>query len=331
MGNTKILILFILLVYLLILFWRFQTVDPATNIEINLFQDIRLDLDKKISELLPPSQAALLSGIILGNKKDLPYNVKLWLRDTSTIHIVVVSGQNLTFVASFILSLAGLIKRRWAILISILAVILYTILTGAQVPVLRAALMFGFSSIAQFFGKERDGVWTLFLTGGLMLIVNPFWLGNLSFQLSFLATFGVIVVSPIILKLFKNLPEIIRQDLAISLAAQLMVTPIIAQNFNQFSVVGLFANLFVLWTIPIIMILGGAMILASILFIPIANILAILVGALLSYFLYIVQFFASLPFAWEYIPEISWLVWIGYYAIVAGVLKLAYDLGKRNQ
>jgi len=182
--------------------------------------------------------------------------------------------------------------------------------------------MFTFASLASFFGRERDGWWVLLITVALMLLVNPQWITNLSFQLSFLATFGVIVVAPILLKFLSKIP-IISQDLAVTLAAQLMVTPVIAQNFHQISLVSLITNVLILWTISFIMILGSLMLLFG-------SIFAILTNVLLAYFIYIVQFFASMPFAWEYIGEQIWIVWIGYYLVLSGIMLLLNNDQRSN-
>lgn len=310
-------IILAVILYLLIYFLRLQ--QGGWEVKTDLFQSQRQTLDQKISQLLPSPQAELLSGILLGNKKDLPAPLKLALRDTSTLHIVVVSGQNLTLLAALFLKMSGLIKRKVAIVISILAVIFYTLLTGAQVPVIRAAIMAILAFGAEAFGRQRDGIWILTVTAGLMLLVNPLWKTDLSFQLSFLATLGVMTVAPVLEERFSFLPQFLRQDLAITVGAQLMVIPIIAQYFHQLSLTGIFTNLLIGWTIPIIMVLGVLSLLAGLFF-------ALLTNIFLTYFIYIVQFFASLPFAWEYIGEQSWLVWIGYYLLLAAAVSFMISL-----
>lgn len=300
-----------LILYILIYFIRSQ--QPIWDIKLDLFPGVRQHLDQRISKLLPSPQAELLSGILLGNKKDLPADLKLALRDSSTLHMVVVSGQNLTLLAGLFLSLSGLIKRKTAIVLSILAVIFYTLLTGGQIPVVRAAVMAVLAFTAEAYGRQRSGVWVLMLAAGSMLLLNPKWIGDLSFQLSFLATFGVIVVSPVIQKALNFLPPFIKQDLAVAMGAQIMVTPIIVQNFHQISIVGVLANLLVGWTIPVIMILGALMLILG-------SVLSLALSILLTYFIYIVKFFSSLPFAWEYAGEQIWIVWAGYYMVVGGIL-----------
>ncbi len=316
-SSANLPIILSIILYLLIFLVRYQ--QGGWDIKLDLFPQIRQNLDQRIAQMLPSPQAELLSGILLGQNKNLPGRLKLALRDTSTLHIVVASGQNLSMVAGFFLSLSGLIGRKKALTLGLLASIFYTLLSGMQLPILRAAIMFSFASLAQFFGRAKDGWWVLLITAALMLLLNPQWLYNLSFQLSFLATFGVIVISPILLKFFSKIP-IISQDLAVTLAAQVMVMPVIAQNFHQISLVSVIANILILWTISFIMILGSIMLLVGIIWYSAGAIIGLGVSVLLTYFIYIVQFFAALPFAWEYVGEQIWIVWVGYYTIVGGIL-----------
>lgn len=313
----KLPVILAIVLYVLIYFLRLH--QGGWDPKLDLFPNFRQNLDKEISRNLPSPQAELLSGILLGSKKDLPPEFRLALRDTSTLHIVVVSGQNLTLLASLFLKLSGLLKRKTAIFLSIIAVIFYTVLTGGQIPVVRAAIMAILAFSAEAFGRQKDGIWALFITGGVMLLINPAWIGDLSFQLSFLATFGVIALAPIIERYLTLLPPFIKQDVGITLGAQLMVIPVIAQIFHQVSLVGVVANLLVGWTIPIIMILG-------VLMIVLGSVFNLLVSIFLTYFIYIVSFFANLPFAWEYVGEKVLIFWIGYYLVLASMLLFMLSL-----
>src|SRR3989344_7840197 len=314
--------LFIILLYILIYFVRFN--QGGFKFDVELFGDTRSWMDQKITSFLPSPQAELLSGILLGQNKDLPGQLRLALRDTSTLHIVVASGQNLTMVAGFFLLLAGFVKRKVAMILGFTAIIFYILLTGAQIPILRAGLMVGFAFLANLIGREKDSIWVLLITAGIMLIINPGWLFDLSFQLSILATTGVVIVAPIFLKKLQNLPGFISSDLAVSLGAQIMVFPVIASNFHQLSLVAIPANLLVLWTIPFIMIIGAFFL--AFFWIPILGwFVAQVLNILLTYFIYVVQFFSSLPFAWEYVGDFHWIVWIGYYLIVVAILKFIYE------
>lgn len=242
---------------------------------------------------------------------------------------MVVSGQNLTFVAGFFWALSGLIKRKLAIVLALSATIFYTILTGAQIPVLRALLMVSIAMLAQTTGRQKDSLWALIVTGALMLLINPMWISDLSFQLSFMATMGLVLITPILLRRLKNMP-LIGQELAVTTGAQLMVIPIIAQNFHQFSVVGIVTNILVGWAIPFIMVLGFPIILFGFISESLSSIFAFLTNLFLSYFIYVVEFFANLPFSWEYVGEKVWVFWVGYYLILAAVMLLLNNDKTRN-
>ncbi|MBI2335106.1 ComEC/Rec2 family competence protein [Candidatus Daviesbacteria bacterium] len=308
----KLSIILAILLYILLYFVRWQ--QPEIKIQVEILKGQRIYLTEQVKKFLPSPQAELLSGIVLGVKQDLPYNLRFALRDTSTLHIVVASGQNLTILAAFIMYLSGLIKRKNAVILTLLVMVIYTLLTGAQIPILRAAVMFFLASLAQTFGRQNDGLRVLIIVAGLFLLINPRWITDLSFQLSFLASFGVIVVAPIFQKSMEFLPNIIKENLAVTLGAQLMVTPVVASNFHQLSIVSLPANVLVLWIIPYIMGVGF-------IFLLFANqLLSLILNIMLTYFIYIVQFFSSLPFAWEYVGEFLWIVWVGYYLVLAGIL-----------
>lgn len=330
MNKFKVPIPLILAVILYVSIYLVRFQQGGWEVKLDLFPQFRENLDKKISVLLPSPQAQLLSGIVLGAKRDLPYNLRLALRDTSTLHMVVVSGQNLSLLAVLILRLSGLLTRKLAILLTFCVISGYVVLTGGQIPVLRAALMAYLSGLAQLFGRQNDGFWTLIMIAGLLLLINPLWILDLSFQLSFLATFGVVVIAPILASNLYRLPLFIRENLSVTIGAQLAVFPVIAQNFHQLSLVSLPANLLTLWTIPYIMSWGLVMLALTAVSDFMAKFVALGLNILLTYFIYIVQFLANLPFAWEYVGEQVWVVWVGYYMVVGGIL-LAINKNYKSQ
>lgn len=293
--------------------------DPG----VELFEPMRAELVRVVDRALPYPQSALLSGILLGSQERLPFYLKNELKVTSTIHMVVVSGQNLTILAGFVMNLAYFIGRKKAAVLTMCVIVFYSLITGFQVPVVRAAIMAGFSFLAQLWGKERTGWWVLVLTAGLMLLYNPHWLFNISFQLSFLATCGVVVVAPVFLGYLKKFPQILKQDLAVTLAAQSLVLPIIVYNFHQFSAVGVLANLLVLWTIPLIMVVGFISLGLGMVSMFLGQVIGLIPSVLLTYFIYIVNIFSKLPGASINVGDTSLVFWMGYYFIlIAGVWGL---------
>ncbi len=298
---------------------KYQQDPELEAIEIK-FEPIRDLLSKQSSYLLPQPQAALLSGMVVGDKSTLTKYFNNALKRTSTIHIVVVSGQNLTLLAGFILGFAKFFGRKKTLVVALVAISFYAILTGLQLPVIRAAIMVGIVFIAQLFNREANSFFVLIFTGLVMLIFDPNLLTSVSFQLSFLATIGVVVVSPEITKRL-NLPDVIKQDLAVSIAAQALTLPVIAFNFHQASLIGVLTNSLVLWTVPIIMISGAIVLIFSFLNLALAQLLALIPGIFLTYFVYIVEF-SNQNWAAMYVPKTNPLVWIGYYLIIVGLFML---------
>ncbi len=329
----------ILSLFLVIFLFRVHSIaglhQRYTNNDYNEWAEnlkpLSLYLDHQIRTILPETQASILSGILIGVQTPLPPELKLALTNTSTIHIVVVSGQNLSMLVGFIMAAATLLGRRKTILLSLALIIFYSLLTGLQVPVLRAAIMAFLILFAELLGKDRDSWWILALAGGGMLIYNPNWLLSISFQLSFMATLGALVVAKNLTPILKFLPETIREAAAVSLSAQLLTMPIIAANFHQISLIGLIANIFVLWTVSPIMISGLVALGASIILGPLSEIFSLIPYILLTYFIDIITFFNQLPFA--YLRVDTWNIYlsIGCYLLLGGAFIYLQKLARAEK
>ncbi len=291
--------------------------DETTHLE-----GLKSTIEANFAQILPEPQAGLLSGIVLGSKNVLPDEFREALINTSTIHIVVASGQNLTILSGLIISLAPLFGRKKAVLVSIGTNLFYAVLTGFQIPIIRAAFMNIFASSGMLVGREISAFYTLLLSAIIMLIYEPLWLFSVSFQLSFLATFAVMEYAPMVEGRFKFIPDILRQDLVVSTSAFLFTLPIIFENFNRVSVTGIVVNGLVLWTTPIIMASGGVVAVVSLLSLEVAAALALFPGIFLTYLIYIVEFFNSLAPSVE-VERVGWVFWLGYYCLLLSVYAWA--------
>lgn len=296
--------------------------DPLIEQTSQHFDGLRESFVETTEQFLSDQQAALLAGILLGVKDELSPEFKKALINTSTIHIAVVSGQNLTLIAGFLMNLAPFLGRKKMISLILVVTGGYAVLTGLGIPVIRAMLMFSFSSIALLMGREKDSLFILVLTGLLMLTYQPNWLLSLSFQLSFMATVAVVVMAPILIKAVTFLPEVIKQDLLISLAAQLLTAPIIAANFHQLSHFGILANSLILWTVTPIMVLGAGLLAMA----PfgLGEIISFPLQILLTYFIDVVEIVNRLPNNTSWIGFLSPTVWLGYYLLIAGIVWLLH-------
>ena len=323
--RKNVLILMLGFIFLL----RLPTVDFTAEVEnslpfsIPIIDQLRETLVKNAKSLLPSPQAGLLLGMTIGVKEEISYKYNQVLKKVGIVHVVVVSGQNLTLVAGFILNLASVLGRKKTILLSMGVICFYLCLTGFQIPVIRAAIMFGMTSLGKLFGREGDDLRILVATALSMLIYNPLWLISISFQLSFAATIGVVVLAPRLIESVKILPQGLKEDLLVTIAAQVLTAPIIAYHFSQFSIAGFFVNTLVLWTIPLIMISGAVVLMVSLLSHSIAQLLAIIPGILLTYFVDIVALFNK-PWASRYIDQFSLPQLIGIYATLASICIILF-------
>jgi competence protein ComEC len=173
----------------------------------------------------------------------------------------------------------------------------YVTFSGGNPSMIRAAVMASIAAVGQLAGRQRLARHILFISATAMLIVNPLWLLDTSFQLSVAATAGIIEIEPLISTMLHKLPRIIRETTSTTLAAQLATLPIIAATFGQISVFGSIANLLILWTVPWVMLTG-------IIYIPITlaapGVSWLLIWAVepaLWYIKHIVEIAANLPLA----------------------------------
>lgn len=290
----------------------------VTQEETAHLQDLKSIIENNFSRILPQPQAGLLSGMVLGSKQVLPEDFRQALINTSTIHIVVASGQNLTILSGFIVSLASVIGRKKAVTTSIGVNLFYAVLTGFQIPIIRAAFMNIFVSLGQLTGREASALFALLASGLVMLIYEPIWIYSVSFQLSFLATFAVMEFAPAIEGKFRWMPDIVRNDLIVSVSAFLLTLPIIYENFGRVSVTGVVVNSLVLWTTPLIMASGGAVAILSLISLEVAAALALFPSLFLTYLIYVVEFFNDLSPSVE-VEKLGSLFWVGYYLVILSI------------
>jgi competence protein ComEC len=258
--------------------------------EKNLLFSVRQKIINFYQKVLPEPHSSLVAGIVLGSKASIPETFWNSLRNTGVAHVVVASGMNVTLVASFILSLSLLcLSRGRAILITLIGIAIYVVLSGFDTPIIRAGIMAGLTFWAQKEGKLVNTWQILSLTALIMLIINPLWIRDIGFILSFVATASLILFEIRIRNIIFYLPEIFKEGLSTSLAAQIGVSSILFVTFGHFNLMSPIINALVLWTIPYIMIIGG-----------IGGIIGLIVPALGRLVLYLVY-----PLSWFFVKTVE--------------------------
>jgi competence protein ComEC len=219
---------------------------------------VRQGAVEAIAARLPPVSAALLAGLLLGERADLPPDVQTAFRQAGVYHVLAVSGFNVALLAGAVwvtLRTAGG-SPRLAALTACVVVIAFAVVVGPQASVVRAALMAVLVLAAVVLEREASVVNSLALAALVILAARPGDLLDPGFQLSFTATAGI-VAAPI--------PRgLIAGGLAVSVAAQLAVLPITLAHFNQLSTIGVLANLAVVPLAAAATILGLAAVASTI-------------------------------------------------------------------
>ncbi len=291
---------------------------------------------KTINDLLPQPEAGLLAGILLGIERDISPGLEEDFQDTGIAHIVVISGFNIVIVAGLFRSLAErLFPKRWATWIAIIGICLYSILVGAQPPVVRAAIMGSLGLAAHRIGRRQTAANSLAFTAAVMCLFNTQILWSISFQLSFGATLGLILFADFLLEWFqiivmkfiseektKILSTWVGEYFLFTIAAQLTTFPILAYHFQRFSLSSLLANILILPAQPLVMILGGLMTIAGMVLIPVGKILSWFAWPLLAYSIRMTEWMSSIPRGVvEFTSFPLWGVFICYGVMVIFVLR----------
>lgn len=254
-----------------------------------------------LNSLLPEPQAGLLNGVLFGVKATIPKDLYNALITTGTLHIVALSGMNITILINLLYRVTLLfIDRRIASLFSICLIAFFVWFVGASPSIVRAAIMGCLSLSAVYFGRWSWGLLSLVFAAGIMLLFDFSLITNLSFQLSFLATLGIILANKKIecqrkKTLLEKLIFPLKENLRLTLSAQLFTLPVILYHFHRISLISPIANLLIEWTIQPIMVLGFITALIGWVWLPLAIIPAWLVWVPLTYLITVVEWLAAVP------------------------------------
>lgn len=273
-----------------------------------------------INRSLPAPESMLANGILLGSRASFSQDLTDAFVRTSTIHMVALSGYNVTIVAETIISLFTFLPISFASALGIIGIVLFALLAGGGSTVLRASIMAVLVIISRYIGRSYDVGRALTIAGAVMVAINPkILVFDSSFQLSFLATLGIVYVAPMISVSLGWITERfgLREIVSGTLAAQLATSPLIIYKTGIFSLVSLPANILILPLVPHAMLFGfltGALGIFSYL---IALPFAYTSYGLLHYMLGVVEWFSAFSFAAITIKQIPALPVIACYISLA--------------
>jgi len=281
-------------------------------IKRNLFSLKDLFLEN-VSRVIPDPHASLLGGVVLGAKRALGEDLLDDFRTTGIIHIVVLSGYNITVVAEAISRVTQFAPPLLRFALASLAIAGFAIMTGLGATIVRASIMAWLVLFAHTIGRASSITSLLFIAGFLMLLHNPkILIFDPSFQLSFLATLGLIYFSPLIERRITLIPKKynLRGVFAATLATQIFVLPLLLYMMGEVSLVAVPVNLLILIFVPLTMLLGLLVAVSGLFGVALSLPFAYVAYLFLAYDLKVVELFAALPFASVTIPSfpVSWML-----------------------
>jgi competence protein ComEC len=240
---------------------------PAAASPLDLEQLRRASSDA-LARAIPEPEAGLAAGILLGLRDRVDRDLAADFTTAGASHVVAISGWNIAIVAASVAALGGRFARRRRSLLTIFAIVVYVVFVGATPSVLRAAAMAAVVLLARESGRAGRAASALAWAATLILVVDPSLVRDPGFQLSTLATAGLLVWSTplsawIAARTGGRLPGWLTDNLGVSLAAQAATMPIVLASFGRLSLVAPLVNLFVVPLVAPAMAMGGIALVAG--------------------------------------------------------------------
>ncbi|GAB6158128.1 DNA internalization-related competence protein ComEC/Rec2 [Desulfotomaculum varum] len=285
---------------------------------------IRDSLEKIIDQTMNKTNASVVKGLLFGTRGEIPQEVQAAFNQTGLVHILSVSGYHVGVVTVALLVLLRLLKvpGSFTAVIAIPVLLFYAVMTGLAPAVCRSTVMAVLLLLARQVGRQSDWPTSLAAAAGIILLVNPLALYDIGFQLSFVATWGLLYLTPQLNRFCPRLPGTVCSLLTVPLAAQLATWPLVVLYFNLVAPVSLLANVLTAHLVVLIMLFGGTALFLGVILLPLAGFINVATGLLTNLFLWLVQFCHALPGAAWYIPAPPlWAVGVYYLALV-GVFEL---------
>jgi competence protein ComEC len=286
-----------------------------------------------VQSALPEPEASFGLGLLVGQRNTLPQAVSQTLLMVGLTHIIAVSGYNLTILLKMARKLFGKRSKFQATVAFLVLIGTFVLLTGSSPSIVRAAMVSLLSIAAWYYGRPLRPLVLLLVSGVITALANPLYVwGNVSWYLSFLAFFGVLVLAPLVTKRLygSREPKLIASMIIESLCAEAMTLPYVLHIFGQMSSVSILANVLIAALIPLAMFLSLVAGLAGMLVSPLAGWFAWPAKLLLTYMLDVAGLLSRIPHAFiEQIGFSTWLM-VASYGIVLGLCVILRHQNKRQ-
>lgn len=304
------------------------------NVISHIIYNIRQKIKSNINDLLPKETSNLCLGILLGDTENIDDDLKEEFKSSSLYHILAVSGTHISYLilgVAFFLEKSK-INKRTSKIITIFILIFFMILTGLTPSVVRAGIMGIILIGASLFYRKLDIATSISLSLLLSLINNPFSINNNGLLLSYGGTIGIVLFEKKIEEILRVNKEgiiknikihkiitLIKQMLAVTISAQIVILPVMMIKFNTISLSFFISNILAGFLIGIIVICGYILIIISFISKFLASFGFTIFNLILKLFIFIVEICSKLPLSQIYITTPNIILVLIYYLIILGI------------
>ncbi len=245
---------------------QIQAVKPYTSFKVRLdsYKDqLKKIFKNQLQAYLNQDNFELAMALLLGDKQYLEAETKSSFSNAGAMHVLAVSGLHIGILLQVILlffkQFSKFISRNKAIVIALIIIWLYAFLIGLPASVVRSAFMFSVIYIGIIWSKSNNSINGLFFSAFVLLLVQPNWLFDVGFQLSYIAMLGILTIYKPISTLWyiKNKYLLkVWQGIVVGLSAQVFTFPLVLYYFHQYPNYSILTNLFLMVIIGAVMISG---------------------------------------------------------------------------
>jgi competence protein ComEC len=278
-----------------------ERAGPASNPFVRMTQIVRSFVGRTIQRIFPPPNDGLLLGLVLGDASKLDPITTRAFQSTGLSHLLVVSGENVAMVLAPVLAFAGALRlgRVTRFLLGMGTVLLFVVLTGAEPSVLRAGVMASIALTGLLLGRPRATSVVLAVAVLFLLVLDPWLIYAIGFQLSVAATAGMVTLAtPISERLARFIPKPVALAAGTTTAAQIGVTPLLLFHFHEVPGVTILANLAAFPAVSPALLLGIAASVLGLLWLPLGKLVSLLALVPMRYLRAVAGILAKAPVAW---------------------------------
>lgn len=254
--------------------------------------DVSEHIVQKIDDIFPNHTEGLMAALLLGDKSRLSMETKTKYSLAGASHVLAVSGLHIGIIAIMVLIPLGFIRGKvLKLMLFIIAVTAFTVITGLQPSAIRAAIMSILIMISYTFQRKPQFLNIVCICGVGMCVFDPSLIFSIGFQLSFFAVLGIALFYQVVFQKLQSLvPQklnsifitVLIESISVSIAATVLVAPIVSYYFSTFSVIGIFVNMFAVPLTSLSMIFGFVAVLVSYITTAISDIYALSASTLLQ-------------------------------------------------